>query len=224
MSWLVDDEDRVIRLHSSPVVAWGDAFIPPKRCMNLAYHVGNWFTGPTLIYHRATLQAVGGFDPAYGAPADFFTAVTVASLRGAGYSPEPFAGFRIHAGSYSSRTLNEIAEIDAMLVHLRARGHQLSPGLFSGRFCDRIAERYRFAAVRASRGALVADVAARQIGWKQTALRTVTCVVPQGLRNVRVVLAYLILRPYDILPTLVNRLLGWLLVRTGLLLKGKSLR
>lgn len=209
MSWLVDEEGRTIRLHPSPVVAIKDTYLPAERCARLAHCVGNWFTGPTLTYHRETLRSVGGFDPAYGAPADFFTAVTIASLRGAGYCPEPFAGFRIHAGSYSSRALNEIAGLDAMLDHLRIRGPQLSPGLFSGEFCDRIAARYRFASVRASSGALIPDVAARELGWKRTALRVVERLIPRGLPTVRVALAFLILRPFDIVPTLWNRLFRW---------------
>lgn len=213
MAWLVDEEDRTIRLHPSPVVALGDAYLAAERCARLAHRVGNWFTGPTLTYHRETLRAVGGFDPAYGAPADFFTAVTVASLRGAGYSPEPFAGFRIHAGSYSSRALNEIAGVDAMLAHLRVRGPQLSPGLFSGEFCDRIAARYHFAAVRASGGALLSEVAAREAAWKRAALHAVEALIPIGLRTVRIALVFLILRPFDIVPTLWTRFLGWVVVR-----------
>lgn len=221
MSWLVDEEDRTIRLHPSPVVALKDTFLPPERCVILAYHVGNWFTGAT-IYHRDTLRSVGGFDPAYGAPADFFTALTVASLRGAGYSPEPFSGFRIHAGSYSFRALNEIAGIDAMLARLRARGPQLSPNLFSDQFCDRIASRYRFAAVRASDGGLISDVAAREGGWRRAALRVVERAIPRRLRTVRVGLAFLILRPFDIAPTLWNRSLGWAAVRLRLYLRGSG--
>lgn len=223
MTWLVDEEDRMIRLHFSPVVALKDTFLPPERCVNLAYRVGNWFSVPALIYHRDTLRSVGGFDPAYGAPGDFLAALTVASLRGAAYSPEPFGAFRIHAGSYSSRALNEIAGIEAMLERLRTRGPELSPNLFSGKFCDRIASRYRFAAVRASDGELVSDVAAREGGWRRAALHVVERSIPRRLRRVRVGLAFLILRPYDILPTLVNRLLAWAVIRVRLKLKGKSL-
>ena len=220
MAWLVDEEDRTIRLHPSPVVALGDTYLPAERCAHLAHRVGNWFTGPTLTYHRETLRSVGGFDPAYGAPADFFTAVTVASLRGAAYSPEPFAGFRIHAGSYSSRALNEIAAIDAMLAHLRKHGPQLSPDLFGGAFCDRMAERYRFASVRASSGALIPEVAKRETGWKRTGLRVVERLIPRGLPTVRVALAFLIMRPFDIVPTLWNRALGCTVVRACLKLRG----
>jgi glycosyltransferase involved in cell wall biosynthesis len=222
MSWLVDEEGRTIRLHPSPVVALEDAFLEPEQCVKLAYHVGNWFTGSTLIYHRNTLRSVGGFDPAYGAPSDFLAALTVASLRGAAYSPEPLAGFRIHEGSYSSRDLNEIAVLEAMVVHLRARGPQLSPKLFNDAFCDRISLRYRFAAVRASDGELISSVAAGEGGWRRAALRVVDRAIPRLLQNVRVGLAFLVLRPFDVWPTLVNRVLGWVIVRLRLLLRGQG--
>jgi glycosyltransferase involved in cell wall biosynthesis len=222
MAWLVDDEDRTIRLHPSPVVALSDTFLPPERCVQLAYHVGNWFTGPTLIYHRDTLRSVGGFDPAYGAPADFFTAVTVASKWGAAYSPEPLAGFRIHKDSYSSRALNEIKEVDAMLAHLEIRGPQLSPVLFSDEFRHRIASRYRFAAVRASGGGLIPHVSARESGWTRVSLSTMDRLVPRRLRRMRVVLAFLVLRPFDVWPTLWSRALGWAVIRMRVLLRGNG--
>ena len=221
MSWLVDGEGRTIRLHPSPVVALEDVFLQPEHCVKLAYRVGNWFTGSTLIYHRDTLRSVGGFDPAYGAPSDFLAALTVASLRGAAYTPEPLGGFRIHEGSYSSRDLNEIAGLDAMVVHLRSRGAQLSPNLFSVPFCDRISSRYRFAAVRASGSELLLNVATREHGWRNVALRIVDRAIPQCLRKVRVGLAFLILRPFDLWPTLVNRILGWAIVRLRLVMRGQ---
>jgi GT2 family glycosyltransferase len=220
MAWLVDEDDRLIRLHLSPVVALNDALFPPERCIKLAHRFGNWFTGTTLIYHRDTLLAVGGFDPAYGAPADLFTALAVASLRGAAYSPEPFAAIRIHAGSYSSRDLSDIAGLDTKLEQLRTRGPRLSPQLFSGKFFERTASRFRFAAIRVSGGGLISDVAVREGGWKGAALRVADQLIPASLRTVRVAVAFLILRPFDILPTLYNRLLGWAVVRVRLKLRG----
>ena len=220
MVWLVDDADRTIRLHPSPVVALRDTYLAAERCARLAYRVGNWFTGPTLIYHRDTLRSVGGFDPAYGAPADFFTAVTIASLRGAAYSPEPCAGCRIHVGSYSSRALNEMGSIDATLAHVRKRGPELSPGLFTDKFCDRVAAHYHFAAVRASGGALLPQVAARQGARKRTALHVIERLIPRGLTSVRVALGFLILRPFDVLPGLWYRALAWMVVRAGIEVRG----
>jgi hypothetical protein len=222
MAWLVDEEDRPIRLHPSPVVALHDALFPPERCVKLAHRFGNWFTGTTLIYHRDTLLAVGGFDPAYGAPADLFTALAVASLRGATYSPEPFAAIRIHVGSYSSRDLSDIAGLDTRLERLRARGPRLSPRLFSGKFLERTASRFRFAAIRVSGGGLISDVAVREGGWKGAALRVADQLIPASLRKVRVAVAFLVLRPFDILPTLYYRLLGWAVVRLRVQLHGRG--
>lgn len=213
MSWLVDEEDRPIRLHPSPVVALNDAFFPPERCVKLAYRFGNWFTGSTLIYNRHALQKAGGIDPGYGAPADLITALVVASRWGAACSPEPFAGIRIHAGSFSSRALNDIPGLEAMLDRLRMRGPQLSPQLFTAPFLERIALRFRFAAVRASNGSAIPDIASRVTGWKRAALLVIDRVVPATFGLLRTALAFLILRPFDILPTLWNRLLGWALVR-----------
>ena len=220
MTWLIDEEDRVIRLHPSPVVSLGDAYFTPEQCIRLAHRFGGWITGPTAMYHRETLQWVGGFDAAYGAPADLLTSLTVTSLRGAAYSPEPFAGFRIHAGSASSRALGQIAGLDIMLERLRWRGPQLSPQLFSAAFVERTALRYRFAAVRQSGGALIPAVAAKVTGWKRAALAITDRLVPGALGTLRVVLAFLILRPFDIWPTLVNRAAGWTFVRLRLHLLG----
>ena len=221
MCWLVDEADRPIRLHPSPVVALRDRFLPPARCQQLALRYGNWFTGTTLIYRREVLRAIGGFDPGYGAPADLFTALTIASLHGAAYAPAPYAAIRMHGGSYSARDLNNVSAIDAMLAHLRSHGRPRSPGLFTDAFVRRTAARFHFAVVRASAGALLPAVAARQAGAKAAALRVVEKTVPAGLARLRVALAFLVLRPFDILPALA-RLAGWIIVRSRLLLTGRS--
>ena len=46
--------------------------------------------------------------------------------------------------------------------------------------------------------------------------------VPAGLRPARIVLAFLILRPFDIVPTLWYRLLGWVVVRLRLQIRGQG--
>ena len=222
LAWLVDEEDRPIRLHLSPVAALNDTFFPPERCVELAYRFGNWFTGTTLIYRRDSLREAGGFDDAYGASCDVIAALAVASRWGAAYSPEPLAVIRIHTGSFSSLWLKDVAGLDTMLDRLRARGPQLSPQLFGAPFLERIALRYRFAAVRESGGEALAEIASRLAGWKRTALRVTDRLVPANLRRLRVALGFLILRPFDILPTLWNRMLGWVFVQLRLLVNRKS--
>ena len=83
MGWLVDEEDRLVRLHVSPVVSLRDTYIPPAQCGRLAYRLGNWTVGATLVYHRDTLEAVGRFDPAYMGLTDLVTTLMVANRRGA---------------------------------------------------------------------------------------------------------------------------------------------
>ena len=222
MAWLVGEDERPIRLHPSPIVALNDAYLQPERCVKLAYRFGNWFTGTTLIYHRDTLLALGGFDPAYGAAADLFAALTVASLQGAAYSPVPFAAIRIHPDSYSSRDLSYIEGFDTRLELLRVRGPRLSPRLFSGKFFERTAPRFRFAAIRVSGGGLISEVAVREGGWKGVVLRFADQLIPVSLRRIRVAVAFLVLRPFDILPTLYYRLLGWIIVRLRLKLRGEA--
>jgi hypothetical protein len=221
MAWLVDEEDRPIRLHPSAVVALSDAVFSPEDCVRLAHRFGNWFTGTTLIYQLDALRAAGGFDPGYGAPADLFAALTVASLRGAAYTPEPFAGIRRHAGSFLHGALTDVANLESTLKRFAELGPKLSPGLFTGDFAERTKLRFRFAAVRASGGRVVLEIAERERGWKRGALIILDRLSPAGFRMLRVTLAFLILRPFDILPTLWYRVIGWTIVRARLMLRGE---
>src|SRR2546428_4772134 len=139
MEWLVDEDDRLIRLHVSPVLSLRDAYVPPERCARLACRLGNWFVGPTLIYHRDTLEAVGKFDPAYMGLADLVTAMIVASRRGAVYSPVPLGAGRLHSGSYLFRTLKGTANVEAVLERLRERRPPLAPRLCTQSLLQRLA-------------------------------------------------------------------------------------
>jgi glycosyltransferase involved in cell wall biosynthesis len=196
MAWLVDEEGRPIRLHPSAVLSLQDACFPPARCTELAYRFGNWFTGTTLIYRRDALDAAGRFDPAYKGLADLLAALTVASRHGAAYSPEPLAAMRVHAGSHLSDTLKDPVALEAMLSRLREKGPALAPQLFTHAFLERTARRFRFAALRAQGG--------------------------EGLFGIA--LAFVRLRPFDILPALWNRALGWAWVRLRVALRGGAPR
>jgi hypothetical protein len=216
MAWLVDEADAPIRLHASPVVALSDAVFDPERCVRLASRFGSWFTGTTLMYHRAALDAVGRFDPAYGGLADLITALTMASLHGAAYTPHPYAVVRLHAGSYLSRTLTDVDRLEGMLDRLRARGPQVSPALFSPAFLERTALRFRFASARAAGGANLEQLGEHVRGWRRAALRAASRLLPRALRLPRVAAAFLVLRPFDVGPTVLNRGLAWALVRLRL--------
>jgi glycosyltransferase involved in cell wall biosynthesis len=221
MGWLVDEDDRLIRLHVSPVISLRDAYVPPERCARLAYRLGNWFVGATLIYHRDTLESVGKFDPAYMGLADLVTAWIVASQRGAAYSPIPFGVSRIHSGGYLSRTLTGNANVEAILDRLRERGPPLAPGLFTEEFLDRMALRFRFAPVRASKGGNIPHIATKYPGLRRFALNGISRLPPRFYRA-RVALTFIVLCPFDVLPALWNRLLGSAIVLLLLRLRGEG--
>jgi hypothetical protein len=221
MEWLVDEEDRLIRLHASPVISLRDAYVPPERCARLAFRLGNWFAGATLIYHRDTLEAVGKFDPAYMGLADLLTALTVASRRGAAYSPMPFGASRFHSGGYLSRTLTGNANVEAILDRLRERGPALAPRLFTKQFLDRTALRFRFAPVRASKGRNIPYIATKYPGLRRLALNGVSRLPPR-FHRARVALTFIVLCPFDVLPALWNRLLGSAVVLLLLRLRGQG--
>jgi glycosyltransferase involved in cell wall biosynthesis len=221
MGWLVDEDDQLIRLHVSPVLSLHDAYVTAERCSRLAYRLGNWFVGATLIYHRDTLEAVGKFDPAYMGLADLLTALIVASRRGAAYSPVPLGSFRIHSGSYLSRTLTDSANVETILDRLRERGPPLAPRLFTGDFLERTALRFRFASVRASKGGNIPHIATKYTGLRRLALNGVSQLPPRFYRA-RITLTFVVLCPFDVLPALWNRLLGSAVVLLLLRLRGQG--
>lgn len=224
MGWLVDEEDRPIRLHPSPVVALGDACFTPQQSLQLAWRFGNWFTGTTLIYHRDTLDAAGRFDPAYKGLADLLTALIVASRQGAAYSPVPYAVVRIHKGSHISSTMENAAGLETMIDRLRERGPGLAPQLFTPAFLDRSALRIRYMAVHASRGAAIAGIARIYGGWRRRTLVWIDRSVPPEFQRARVALVFLILRPFDIMPMLWTRVAGRMIVMTRFRHSARNLR
>lgn len=216
MAWLVDEEDNPIRLHPSAVVSLADNYFSAEECAELAYRLGNWFTGTTAIYHRETLISIGGFNPRYGAPADLFAAFTISGMKGAVFTPEPFAAIRIHEGSYSSRALGDVSGIERMLDEMQQHAPLSVPSMFTPRMVERTKMRFRFACIRATAGAALPEVASRLETGGRLALQLLHWIIPATMSKVRVVAAFLILRPFDILPTLRYRVLGWMFVRLRL--------
>ncbi len=222
MVWMVDEEDRLIRLHSSPVVSLHDAWFSPKQCLELAHRLGNWFTGTTLIFHRETLYRMGGLDPAYGGLSDLLTALTVACRRGAAYTPEPFGVMRVHSGGLLSATLVNVTGVEMIIERIREQGPQLESSLFTPVFLRRLAHRFRFAAIRVSAGGTIPEFSEKYPVFRSNALKLIVRCFPSGLATLRIALAFLILRPFDVIPTLWYRFAGATVVRLRARLRGNS--
>lgn len=220
MGWLVDEEDRLIRRHLAPVIALRDAYFSPEQCVRLAHRFSGWFVSP--IYHRDTLEAAGRFDPAYMGLSDLLTALIVASRRGAAYSPAPLGISRIHSGGNLFRTLADSANVEAILDRLHERGPALAPGLFTSGFLERTAFRFRFAVVRASKGGNIPNIATKYSGFRRFTLNRIERMLPPTFHRARVALTFFVLCPFDMLPTLWNRLLGAAVILLRLRLQGRG--
>jgi hypothetical protein len=193
-------------------MALRDAYFAPERCIEFAHTMGNWFTGTTLIYRRDALDAAGRFDPVYMGMADLFTALVVAARHGAAYTPVPYAAIRRHADSYLTRTLSDPAGLEEILERICEHGRRTAPGLFTPQFVERTKRRFRSASIRTTRGATLAAMAGRSSGAVAGALHWIDR-LPARWEIVRMVLAFVVLRPFDLVPTAWHRALGWAWVR-----------
>ncbi len=208
MVWVVDENGRHLHLYPSPVVALSDTFLPPEKCVGLAQTVGHWFTGTTLIYHRESLQKIGGFNIAYQGMGDMLAALTVASIGGAAFTPEPLGVMRQHEGGLMSRTLANLPGLDAILERMEYAGSELSPVLFTPEFCDVMKRRIRFTAIRALDKTIWLPHAESWHGYRY---RILCAVVPYfgNFRKLQLALAFVLLRPtFDVVAIIWYRFLG----------------
>lgn len=212
MVWVVDESGRHLHLYPSPVVALSDTFFPPDKCIHLAKTVGHWFTGTTLIYHRETLQKIGGFDIAYQGLGDLLAALTVASIKGAAFSPKPLGVVRQHDGGLMWRTLTNLPGLDAILTKMENTGSKLSPALFTPKFCDVMKRRIRFTAIRALHDNIWLPHAGLWRGYRYRILCAVGPLLGK-LRKLQLALAFVLLRPpFDLIAIVWYRLIGRLFV------------
>lgn len=213
MVWVTDEAGHNLRLYPTPVVAFRDAFFPPKKCVRLAMTTGHWFTGTTLIYHRETLQEIGGFDRDYEGLADLMAALTIASIKGASFSPEPFGVMRQHDGGLMWRTLTNLPRLDIILEKMEHVGPKLSPVLFSHKFCELFQRRIRFTAIRAFP---TNNWQAHVPSWKGYRYSLLSVISPffNWNRKFQLAIAFLILRPFaDIVTIVWYRIFGALVIR-----------
>lgn len=222
MAYFVDEADNVIGFQPSAVVSQVERHFSAEQCIRMAYTIGNWFTGPTMIFHREAFLEAGGFDTAYKGLADWITALVLASKYGAAYTPEPLAAKRIHGAGLLSRTLADHASLEAVLKLIRTRGPREEPQLFSHALLERFELRVRFAAIRSQHGANLADFARKTPGFRGTVLTAVDRLILSRWKTIRIAFSFVLLRPFDVLPSLWYRYVGSAAVRVRLWLRTAS--
>jgi len=212
MVWASDEDGHCKYIYPSPVIALKDSYFSPDECVGLAMKLGNWFTGSTMLFNRETLQGIGGFDVEYHGLGDLFAALTVSSLKGAVFCPQPLGIMRMHFGGYLWRTLTELEDLEVILTKIEVRGSIFSVSLFTKRFCSRTRHRIRFAALVASGFAEGKMFHPNWIELRYRLLQAAKSLVGER-RRVMTMLALIFLRPFDILPMIRYRALGMLLLK-----------
>lgn len=194
MVWEVDAQGKCKRLYPSPVISPSDSSLSPEECVRLANRVGHWFTGTTLMFHRLSLLDIGRFDGAYLGLGDMLAALTIASRKGAAFTPAPLAVMRQHAGGLMWRTLTDLPQLDTILSRMESAGAALSPSLFDRRFCSLMSRRIRFTAIRALRSDRWMEHCGR---WQGLRYRLLGRLAPllRGHRRLQLAMAFLLLRP-----------------------------
>lgn len=205
----VDADGRNRQVFPSAVVSLREQAFTAEACVRLAELVGNWFTGTTMLFHRSSLQRIGGFEPEYGGLADLFAALTLSSLHGAIFCPIPYGVMRKHAGGYLWRTLTDHSQLEKLLLKLAVQGPLLSPTLYTDRFLARTQRRIRFSAICAlpeGQWPTTEGIWQRGVYGLLARIRTLT---------LRKLLAFALLRPFDVVPLFWFRVVRyrWLLLR-----------
>lgn len=220
MVWLVDESGKYIRMHPSPVVSQSDHFFPAEECRHMMMSTGNWLTGQTTVYRREALIEAGGFDVSLKGLCDLLAAQVVASRYGAAFSPRPLAVMRIHRGAFLVATLADSQLLDSILNDIETRGPKIEPRLFTPNMLAKTRLRFYFASLRLSNGQAMGNIISKSVWWRRVALRLVS-VIPISFGALRTALYFLVMRPFDVLPTIWYRLMGASIVLVRERLKGR---
>jgi glycosyltransferase involved in cell wall biosynthesis len=205
MGWLVDEQNQPIKVLPQAVPSMEERYFSSIECHRMASRYGNWFVGPSVVYRRTTLDEVGRFDPHYRGLSDLISALCVSCAQGAVFCPEPLAAFRMHSGSYLGGTLESAQSIETILKRLDEQGPLQAPSLFTSAFLRRIKLRFIFSAIRASDGRMLTHYSKMTDDFGSSLLRTLSYIIPIYFSKLRIIFAFICLRPFDIFPALYNR-------------------
>lgn len=205
MGWQVDEQTRLLGPIALAVPSLRERYFSPGQCRQLARRFGNWFAGPSVVYHRQLMEGVGAFNPQYKGLADLICALMVAAKAGAVFSPEPLVVVRIHSGSYLSSTLARTDAYSQLLRRMANDAPAVAPELFDAAFTGRCIRRFVFAAINKSRGRSLADFAPLVPALPAAVLRWTEAAVPERFGRLRTAMAFLALRSFDIGVSLWNR-------------------
>lgn len=210
----IDEEDRWSGVYPSAVISPFDRHISPREARFLLFKFGSWLTGQTTIYRREALASLGGFDTRMGGITDLFAALVVAGRHGAYFCPRPLGVLRTHRGGFLADTVRDEAVFNRVLERIRTKGPVLEPSLYTEAMLRRVEMRLQFSSLRSVAQVDFPAALERMARSPRLSLRSLAVVarfLPQGAV---VGLLYLLLRPFDVLPTIWYRYIGtaWVVI------------
>jgi glycosyltransferase involved in cell wall biosynthesis len=101
---VVDGEDSIFGFRPSGLPRSTGGYVSPGDARRALRHSDNWFAGPSVIYRRARLAEIGGFDRTLGALSDGMANRLLACRYGFCFEPKVLAAWRLDPESFSARS------------------------------------------------------------------------------------------------------------------------
>jgi glycosyltransferase involved in cell wall biosynthesis len=139
---IIDGDGAHPRAMAAPMPRSTPGYIEPSEVAYQLVRDDSWFTGPTTMWHREILCAIGGFPEELGALTDGYISRHLALKYGACFLPEVLAAWRrIPGGMAWSQTMGTDAE---QLTHLVERKMAKAGDVFPPGYAQRWKGRYLF--------------------------------------------------------------------------------
>ena len=207
MGWWVDEEDQLLGPIAISIPAICDQYFSPLQCRELAHRFGSWFAGPSVVYNNKVLEGVGAFNAEFLGWADLICALKVAGKAGAVFSPQPFVALRRHSGSYLFYTLLETERLLQVIKKIVNDANLMAPELFNSRFAARTIRRFVFTAINTSRAKSLLDFSPVLTFHLNRKLRLIQTLTLSNIVFIRIAMAFVVLRYFDIIHVFWNRIL-----------------
>ena len=147
---MVDPDDRIVSFRPFTEPARTARYVSPQEVRKLILTSDNWIVGPTVVYRRELLLAIGGFDAQLASFADGIIVRNLALLHGFYFDPDILAGCTVYPQSFSAGYALSANKSRTLIDVVRERVAQVFPEDICGAYSELLARRLRFAASRLS--------------------------------------------------------------------------
>jgi glycosyltransferase involved in cell wall biosynthesis len=209
---LLDREGRLVGIRPVIPPRYRNGYLSPAEVRREIRHTDNWFIGPSVIYRRNLLAAIGYFDESLGTLCDGLAARLLAFRHGFYFETEVLAIWTVDPSSLSAKSSLSVTEsrrvIDAGRRWITAR--------FPADVCDTYRERFdrrlRFNMARHwlvwRHGRIDSEAISELLGWGRfdRALSRQLAIIPRVGPFLLLALMTIRLRPFGFTALLTS---GW---------------